>query len=243
MNAIKFISRLSPYFNAQVLDRLNGAATTTADAHNLTFKVMEASLLETTNVLKIYVQTEQLRGEKLDQAKLTDITRRMFNKNDFKNIIIEVKGIPYTRSNINVIDAEWVANKLKRSEVTIKNMADDTGIDKTNLSAWVTGSRPMSQPVRALMHYYFKWIDQQRNEFTIGEVEAMRNIIKKLEEETISSTKKMLRHQLRSEFGFYISEFKEPGEGFTLHDFENLLAQDKIRIHNPSGIVSQPKAS
>lgn len=234
MNTIKFLSRLSANFNKKILDNLDHAASVTVGKYNLAFKIMEVSPLETTNILKIYVQTEQLRklnGLALDSISLTRITREMFNKHDFKNTIIDVRVIPFIPSSIDLIDADWVSKKLKWNELTIKNIADDTGIDKTNLSAWANGSRPMSHPVKALMHYYFKSIDQQRYEFTPNEIQKLRNTILKLESEKVTSTKKMIRHKLRSEFGFYISEFKDPNLGFTTADFELLLHSGKIKVN------------
>lgn len=35
-----------------------------------------------------------------------------------------------------------------------KDIMDETGIDKSNVSAWVNGTRTMSQPVRAMFYYY-----------------------------------------------------------------------------------------
>lgn len=36
----------------------------------------------------------------------------------------------------------------------MKDIMIDTGIDKTNLSAWLSGARVMSQPVKAMFYFY-----------------------------------------------------------------------------------------
>lgn len=233
MNAIKFISRLSPYYDEETLNRLLANAEKNSVHNNLVFKVTDVKHLSGTDGRTIRIQSEQVKsrdGELLTKEEITAITRSMFSRQFFPKVIIEVDPIVFSGINIAQVDADWVALKLRRAQITIKNMVDDTGIDKSNLSAWVTGTRPMSQPVKALMYYYFKNIDQERNEFSESEIEDLRSIVHQLEFAALPSFKKMIRHRLRSEYGFFISEFKEHGEPFVSADFENLITKGVIKV-------------
>lgn len=59
-------------------------------------------------------------------------------------------------SEIDKVDAEWVSNKMDDLGVTIKSICDETGLDRSNVSAWINGLRPLSKNVKILFYYYFK---------------------------------------------------------------------------------------
>lgn len=232
MNSIKYISRLSPYYEQDTLAKLLISAENNSVEHNLMFKVADVQHISGTKGRKIYMQSEQIKvreGNILTKDEIKTITRGMFPRVLFPNVIIEVDCIVFTGFKITQVDADWLAAKLKRNQVTIKDMSDDMGIDKSNLSAWVTGLRPMSQPVKALMYYYFRNIDQERNEFSDLEIKEIRKLVKNLEISELTM-KKTIRRKLRTEFGFFISEFKEHGEPFGSADLEKLLDQGMVKI-------------
>lgn len=57
---------------------------------------------------------------------------------------------------VNVVTPDWAQERMNQRKVNLKQLEKDTGIDRGNLSNWVNGKRPMSQPVKALFYYYFK---------------------------------------------------------------------------------------
>jgi DNA-binding transcriptional regulator GbsR (MarR family) len=44
---------------------------------------------------------------------------------------------------------------MNANSVSLKSIEQITGIDKSNLSAYVKGLRPMSQPVKAMFFFMF----------------------------------------------------------------------------------------
>jgi hypothetical protein len=55
-----------------------------------------------------------------------------------------------------VVTPGWIDRKMVEKEVRIKQIAFDTGLDRKDISGWVTGERNMSQIVKAMFFYYFK---------------------------------------------------------------------------------------
>jgi hypothetical protein len=68
---------------------------------------------------------------------------------------VHVKAIAYNEPAPNVVSPEWLQAKMTATNCKVKDLVADTGIDKANISAWVNGVRPMSQPVKAMFYYYF----------------------------------------------------------------------------------------
>jgi DNA-binding Xre family transcriptional regulator len=44
---------------------------------------------------------------------------------------------------------------MLKKGVKFNDLVTDTGLDKTNISAWVNGKRDMSQIVKAMFYFYF----------------------------------------------------------------------------------------
>lgn len=59
------------------------------------------------------------------------------------------------------VTPKYVRNKMFELGVKIKNMQEDTGINKTNISAWINEIRPMSKPVKAMFYLYLQYKENQ----------------------------------------------------------------------------------
>lgn len=84
--------------------------------------------------------------------ELVSITKAMFEPTIGP---VHVKAIAYHEPAPNAVTPEWLQNKMTTTGCKVKDLVTDTGIDKANISAWINGVRPMSQPVKAMFYYYF----------------------------------------------------------------------------------------
>lgn len=89
-----------------------------------------------------------------DAATLVKRTRELFQP-FLPGYLIYTHPITFKLSVVEVVTPEWINVKMLQKKIRIKDIATDTGIDKTNLSAWINGVRPMSQPVKAMFYFYF----------------------------------------------------------------------------------------
>lgn len=74
-----------------------------------------------------------------------------------KNGQIASELLKQSYNNISsTVTLEWVNDKMFEHNLKQSDICMDTGLNPTNLSAYITGKRPMGQPVKAFFYYFFK---------------------------------------------------------------------------------------
>jgi hypothetical protein len=74
----------------------------------------------------------------------------------YPHLTIHARAIPYSPPKVEVVSPEWIQNRMKEKQIDNKTIVEMTGVDKANISNWVSGSRPMSQPVKAMFYFMLK---------------------------------------------------------------------------------------
>lgn len=147
MSVIKGINKISGYILPEELIRLEAGAALHQRHSNITFKIINC------NGISLDIRTEQGKcaaGNYADQATLITRTRELFGK-FFPDLIIHVHPVTYKAAGIDMVTPQWINNQMRVYGITIKDFVRETGIDRTNISAWINGLRPMSQIVKALL--------------------------------------------------------------------------------------------
>lgn len=54
------------------------------------------------------------------------------------------------------ITPEFIFQQMQQLGLTKTDLLHDLKADRTNIAAWVSGSRPMSKPVQAMFYWYFE---------------------------------------------------------------------------------------
>jgi hypothetical protein len=151
MNTIKNLHLIN--LPSDKLAKLDAGASLHEKMSNITFKILEV----TEKAITVSVsQGKHLSENYANEKTLINRTHELFDR-FFVDAKIQVRAIPYTPNPITEIDAAWVKANMDKLNIRVTDMVNETGIDKTNLSAWATGARPMSQPVKAMFHYYFSF--------------------------------------------------------------------------------------
>jgi hypothetical protein len=149
MSVIKNIHKIS--LPESQLKKLEHGASLHKRMSNIQFKILEAG---PSKLVVRVAQEKHLSGNYADRATLMQRTRELFQA-FFPGAKIHPKVIPYEANPVGEIDSFWVKDQMIKNGVTVTKLVKDTDIDKTNISAWVNGVRPMSQPVRSMFYYYF----------------------------------------------------------------------------------------
>lgn len=148
MAVVKNIHKLQ--LSDQDRNKLESGALLHQRYSNIEFKVISA------NEEEVVIQTKQgkhLSENYADVKTLVTRTKELFGK--FFPGKIHVHPNAYVENQITLIDGEWVRDRMDQLGVKVVDIQNDTGIAKANISAWAGGLRPMSQPVKAMFHYYF----------------------------------------------------------------------------------------
>ncbi len=137
---------------AEVINRLEQDAQLHKRYSNIEFKILNA----TNNAIAIEVrQGRHLSENYATQKRLTEIVHETFDVCGKK---IDAMPVIFQKSKTEIVTPEWINEKMNKDGIKLKQIVEDTGVDKTNLSAWANGKRPMSQVAKAMLYYYFKAI-------------------------------------------------------------------------------------
>lgn len=116
----------------------------------ITFKVLSVQ----EGILAIQtIQTKSPHENHADEERLILRTKELF-LHFFPEYKIEVTAIPYQANPTERVTPEYIREAMNSYDIKVKDIVDETGIDKSNVSTWVNGTRSMSQPVRAMFYYY-----------------------------------------------------------------------------------------
>lgn len=118
---------------------------------NIMFKILEYKPDHVT--IRISQQRNAV-GVYHDTKRLVEIVHETFDR-FFPGRIIMVHPIPYKQSPANAVDAAWITSQMTKTGTRLKQIADDTGLDYPNLSTYMSGEKPIPQPIKAMFWFYF----------------------------------------------------------------------------------------
>lgn len=151
MNNIKDIHKLAGLISPIDLEILDEAAALHKKNSNITFKVIKV----TDNEFQIRTEQGKHLSENYADAKLlVQRTKELFSFFGI-NKTLHVHPVPYVQSRTDIVNPKWVTENMIINGVKIKDIANETGIEKSDISGWINGEKPMSQAVKAMFYYYF----------------------------------------------------------------------------------------
>lgn len=151
MNTIKNLSRISDHLQPDNLHKLEQGANLHLRHSNIEFKILSADDHE---IIIRTVQGKHMSKNYATADKLIRVTKDLFQQ-FFSGFDIKVQPIPFAGEIVDVVSPEWLQDKMLKKGIKITDIVTDTGIDRTNISAWVNDKRPMSQIVKAMFYFYF----------------------------------------------------------------------------------------
>lgn len=151
---IKNIHLLKPHLSEKLISDLEQGASLYRRHSRITFKILRLA----DNVLTVETRQDKSPAENyLDGKTLYERTKELFAANELpEGIKLHINTIPYKPSPTEIITPEYIRHFLTDLKIKVKDVAADTGVDKTNISAWVNGTREMSQIVKAMFYYYLE---------------------------------------------------------------------------------------
>jgi hypothetical protein len=136
------------------LKKLEFGAALHKKMSNIEFKILEVKAKSL--VIRVS-QGKHLSENYADKATLVTRTRELFEP-FFSTIKIHPQANPYEPNPVSKIDSLWIKKQMDVLDLRVTDIVNDTGVDKTNISAWANGKREMSQPVKAMFYHYFNFM-------------------------------------------------------------------------------------
>jgi hypothetical protein len=156
MSTIKNIHLLELSDNDRV--KLLAGAALHLRMSNISFKILEVT--NTAITLRV-IQGKHLSENYADKKALVELTKELFQR-FYPDKKIHPQAIVFKHNPVMQITAQWVKEKMETLDLGVTDIVNDTGVDKTNISAWANGTRPMSQPVKAMFFHYFNSVAHQQ---------------------------------------------------------------------------------
>lgn len=151
MPLIKNLHLLNDYIQPGDLDLMEGAALQYKRHSSITFKIIS---IEKKKVTIQVAQGKSYTAIYHPVKRLVEIVKETFER-FFEGYKIQVQPIPFVPSDADTVDAAWVQKQMLDKSIRLKQIASDTGIEYTQLSACINDKRALSQPMKALFWYYF----------------------------------------------------------------------------------------
>ncbi len=151
MGLIKNIHLLEGVVKPADIDKMEHAALMHKRYSNIMFKITDVT---DKKVVFSVQQGKSSAGNYQTGKRLIEIVHETFGK-FFPGLKVNAGPIPYKVPAPNQVDPDWVVSQMKSTGTRLKEIADETGIDYTQLSSLVSGDRPLSQPMKALFWFYF----------------------------------------------------------------------------------------
>jgi hypothetical protein len=143
---------LLTWLDEAALLRLEQAALAHQRFSNINFKIISVK----DNIITVLTsQGKSFHENHFEVKRLVEISKELFAPY-INGMVFHVGTLPYVASPVEVVTSEWVTQHMSRYKVALKQLAIDTGINKSSLSSVITGDKPLSDPMRAMFFYYFK---------------------------------------------------------------------------------------
>ena len=149
MNTIKNIHYVD--IADDLLPHLDKAAGVYAANANITFKILTYN--DSDSIVEVR-QGKNQRAKYQDTKGLIQRGKELFIK-FFSDHSIHIHPKMYSLPKIDVVDSQWIQDNMNANRVSLKSIEQLAGIDTSNLSAYVHGLRPVSQPVKTMFFFMF----------------------------------------------------------------------------------------
>jgi|GEM_PF-353804 len=151
MNKIKNVHLLSD-IDENGIKKMELAAIAHLRNSGITFKIVENSDKEV--VIQVR-QEKHSAGNYHSKKRLIEIVHETYDR-FFHGKKIKVGALPFQESPVSAVDADWINRKMLATGTRVKDIANETGINRPWISTLLGGDEPLSQPMKALFWYYFK---------------------------------------------------------------------------------------
>lgn len=149
-NITKGLSVVETELSPADIEKIELAAMMHGRHSNITFKFVS---LDSNSVTIKVIQGKSAAGNYQNKKRLIEIVHETFDS-FFPGKKIHVQPVPYEESPVDKVNAEWIQKKMLDSGTRLKDIAKETGIEQTQLSAAINGGRPLSQVTKAMFYFY-----------------------------------------------------------------------------------------
>lgn len=152
MSVIVNAHKLSSILTTDEIKKLEHVASAYKKGLNILFKIIVVDSDE------IYIEVKKgknINGEVVEDEALIKLTDDLFHPYfTGKTIISHVAQ--YLIPPVEFVNASWIRKQMKFTGTQLKDLVNDSGLNKSYLSAIINGRKPLSQINKSFFYYYFE---------------------------------------------------------------------------------------
>jgi hypothetical protein len=160
MNSVKNLHYISDKLTDGQQEKLEYGASLYRRHANITFKILKHNADNKELIVEVR-QGKNALDKYLSVNELIERAKSLFNR-FFPDYRIHCRPQPYQQAPVDQVTPQWISQQMKKNHIRLKDISDFTGIDNTNISAWINDLRPMSQPVKAMFYSLLTERDQKK---------------------------------------------------------------------------------
>ena len=104
-------------------------------------------------------QKEAVNGIALSKIELTQRVREMFTGEIPPDWKLTISAVNFDRRDIAAVNGVWVSRNAERLGLKAKDLVAHTGIDKSSVSLYLSGEKPLSKLAKVAFYYFFKYYE------------------------------------------------------------------------------------
>lgn len=158
MSIIKGFYKIAIYLTEEQAEQLENYAV----QHDKFFKISFKIILIDPKKKELLISAKQgkhgFKNPYLTAGEIIGKTKKLFSEY-FPQYHLKVSTTEYHSPKSEEITPQKLQTLIQHHKIKIKNIHTDTGLEISNLSAWINGTRPMSNIVKNMFYYYFKSLE------------------------------------------------------------------------------------
>ena len=128
------------------------------------FKILSSSANEL--VVKVWQQENPAR-KYLSGKELVGRDKGIFDGIIPQNVKLYVRPVPFAKIELEDFSKEKAVKKMEQLGLQPKDLVKMLDIDKSSISSMLSGERNLSKPGRAMLYYFFKYMEEHPQKETI----------------------------------------------------------------------------
>jgi hypothetical protein len=153
---IKNVHLLNGELTAEQLEDMEQKAIYHYRFANLVFKIER---VDPSSVIIQAAQGKSLAKNYFSRKRIEEIVHETFDEY-FPGRKIHAHPIVFKKPPPEVVTTKWINERMISTRTKLRTLADDSGIDYTQLSAVLNGETELSKPMKAFLWYYFQHKEQ-----------------------------------------------------------------------------------
>ena len=154
-NIIKNIHRLKDILSDEQIIDMEASALSYRRFARIYFKILQIDQVKKELFVKVW-QEKNPHGNQLEKKDLNERAKTLMSRY-LSDYTIHTNPIPYQEAPPEIVTPQWIQTQMNKHKIGNKQLVQNLGIAKAEISALINGHVDMSMRTKAMFYYYFEF--------------------------------------------------------------------------------------